>query len=64
LVKALIKMPMKSQSAEGIMRSIATNPRSEAKQEALAWLAAQLRWERTLDRLRGVDDDTAVAQAA
>jgi hypothetical protein len=55
---------MKSQSAEVIMRSIATSPRSEAKQEALAWLVAQLRWERTLDRLRGVVDDTAVPQAA
>jgi hypothetical protein len=26
--------------------------RTEAKQQALCWLARQLRWERTLDELR------------
>jgi hypothetical protein len=36
--------------------------RTEAKTQALSWLAAQLRWERTLDVLR--DEEHAVAKAA
>ncbi len=31
--------------------------RTEAKQQALAWLASQLRWERTLDELRDHEVD-------
>ena len=27
--------------------------RSDAKRQALSWLASQLRWEQTLDELRG-----------
>ncbi len=49
------------------MRSLATRhgaTHTDARQEALAWLAAQLRWERTLDQLRGGEDETSVPQAA
>ena len=37
--------------------------RTEAKTQALAWLAEQLQWERTLDSLRGGDPEP-VAEAA
>ncbi len=33
--------------------------RTEAKQQALAWLSAQLRWERTLDHLRDGEAEPA-----
>ena len=36
--------------------------RTEAKTQALHWLAAQLRWERTLDELRA--GDGSIAEAA
>jgi hypothetical protein len=36
--------------------------RTEAKVQALTWLASQLRWERTLDLLRG--GNAPVAEAA
>jgi hypothetical protein len=37
--------------------------KTEAKAQALSWLAAQLRWERTLDHLRD-DEDDATPKAA
>lgn len=36
--------------------SSAGTTRTEAKLEALSWLATQLEWEHTLDELRGGDD--------
>ena len=36
--------------------------RTDAKAQALSWLASQLAWERTLDALR--DDEHETAQAA
>ena len=63
----LVKLVPILLSVEVIMRSLRTSPggtRSEARQEALAWLAAQLRWERALDRLRSSEDETPIAQAA
>lgn len=47
------------------MRSFATSTggiRTEAKLQALTWLASQLRWEHTLDGLR--DGDDAVERVA
>jgi hypothetical protein len=32
---------------------MATNTRNEPKAQAMSWLVSQLRWERTLDALRG-----------
>jgi hypothetical protein len=49
------------------MRAIATaaaGTRTEAKLQALSWLASQLEWERTLGALRhgeAVDDDCRAA---
>jgi hypothetical protein len=42
------------QTLTSFTRSIrsATATTGEAKREALSWLASQLSWERTLDRLR------------
>jgi hypothetical protein len=50
----------------GVMRSLfdaAGGTRTEAKSQALSWLASQLRWERTLDALRE-DSVHAAAKAA
>ena len=47
----------------GTMRTVAGTTRTEAKTQALSWLAAQLRWEDTLDALRD-DADEALAHAA
>ncbi|HWS44653.1 MAG TPA: hypothetical protein VN636_02225 [Acidimicrobiia bacterium] len=50
------------QHATVLMRSIgdvAGTTRTEAKTQALSWLAAQLRWEHTLDVLR--DDEVGHA---
>jgi hypothetical protein len=63
----LVKNTTMLQLPEVIMRSLATRQgatHTDARQEALAWLAAQLRWERTLDQLRGGEDETPVPQAA
>lgn len=35
--------------------------RTDAKRQALSWLASQLSWEQTLDELRGHDIETAKA---
>jgi hypothetical protein len=45
------------------MRTIGGTTRTEAKAQALSWLASQLRWENTLDALRD-DADDEVRQAA
>jgi hypothetical protein len=45
------------------MGSAAAATRTEAKSQALSWLAQQLRWERTLDHLRHDEDDQAAKAA-
>jgi hypothetical protein len=45
-----------------MMRAIDTTTggtRTEAKLQALQWLSRQLEWERTLEVLRGEEDDAA-----
>jgi hypothetical protein len=37
---------------------------TDTKQDALAWLSSQLRWERTLGELRSHEDGAPVKQAA
>jgi hypothetical protein len=32
---------------------------NDERRDAIAWLTNQLRWERTLDRLRSTEDGTA-----
>jgi hypothetical protein len=41
----------------------ATGTRVEARQQALSWLVSQLRWEETLEGLRGHRDEQ-LAKAA
>jgi hypothetical protein len=38
--------------------------KTEAKNQALSWLASQLRWERTLDHLRDDDHEDEVTPRA
>jgi len=67
LDKVVMSLPVEVTMSSVARRSVASKGsarRVEAKQEALAWLAAELRWERALDRLRGTADDDAVPQAA
>jgi len=38
--------------------------KTEAKTQALSWLASQLRWEQTLENLRDDEHDEATPKAA